>query len=80
MEKHLPYKVQKVTPSIPTKLYENVCYSSESYDTDHYETKFATALGLLYLEAIAQEKTEKRSTSKVTTLIRSFIGWIKELS
>ena len=56
MEKHLPFKVRKITPSIPTKLYESVCYTSQTYEIENYETKYATSLGLLYLEALNQEK------------------------
>lgn len=81
MEKLLLFKVQKVTPSIPTKLYENVCYTSNSYETEHYETKYATSLGLLYLEALNQEKTKtEKNTNKISTLLKSFVGWIRELS
>lgn len=81
MEKYLPFKVRKANPHIPTHLYKNVSYTSSIYEPEKHETKYATSLGLLYLEAMRQEKTKKpENINKINKLFKGFFEWVKELS
>lgn len=81
LEKNLPYDVRKANPHIPTHLYKNVSYTSSIYEPEEHETKYATSLGLLYLETIRQESNAKpENINKINKFFKSFFDWVKELS
>lgn len=81
LEKLLPFKVRKANPHIPSHLYKDVSYTSSIYEPEEHETKYATSLGLLYLEAMRQETTKKpENISKINKLFKGFFEWVKELS
>ena len=81
LEKHLPFKVSKANPHIPTHMYKDVSYTSTIYEPEQHETRYATSLGLLYLEALRQETTKKpENINKINRLFKGFFEWVKELS
>ncbi len=81
LEKFLSYSVGKANPQIPTHLYKNVSYTSSLYEPEEHETKYATSLGLLYLETIRQEANKKpENLNKINKFFKSFFDWMKELS
>ena len=81
LEQLLPFKVRKANPHIPTHLYKDVSYTSTVYEPEEHETKYATSLGLLYLETIFQGGGNKsENLGKINKFFKGFFEWVKELS
>ena len=61
----LPYDVVKIRPTIPTHLYQATSFSDEKIECNSFDTRFATVLGLLYLEFLRLDRDNNSSKGRL---------------
>jgi cell division protein FtsA len=74
LQKILPYNIKRIQPQIPIINPDK----SNSLSKNHLETKYATVLGLLYLEITNNDNFKQKN--KIIHYFKNVFNWINELT